>query len=145
MGVDTDYVNLTLQGIRTSLSDGWGGSMWATELSDVLFGTPDVVEGWSNLGVLSVDKVNIVVHGHEPTLSDVIVFAAKDPALVQLAKDKGAQGINICGMCCTGNEILMRHGVPIAGNFLQQELAIITGAVEAMVADVQCIMPSCPV
>lgn len=144
MGVDTDYVNLTLQGIRTSLSDGWGGSMWATELSDVLFGTPEVVEGWSNLGVLSNDKVNIVVHGHEPTLSDVIVFAAKDPALVQLAKDKGAQGINICGMCCTGNEILMRHGVPIAGNFLQQELAIITGAVEAMVVDVQCIMPSLP-
>ncbi len=144
IGVDTDYVNLTLHGIRTSLSDGWGGSMWATELSDVLFGTPEVVEGWSNLGVLSSDKVNIVVHGHEPTLSDVIIFAAKDPALVQLAKDKGAQGINICGMCCTGNEILMRHGVPIAGNFLQQELAIITGAVEAMVVDVQCIMPSLP-
>jgi carbon-monoxide dehydrogenase catalytic subunit len=34
----------------------------------------------------------------------------------------------------------MRHGVPIAGNFLQQELAIVTGALEAMVVDVQCIM-----
>ncbi|SHJ37804.1 anaerobic carbon-monoxide dehydrogenase catalytic subunit [Parasporobacterium paucivorans] len=144
MGVDTDYVNLTLQGIRTSLSDGWGGSMWATELSDVLFGTPEVVKGWSNLGVLSDKEVNIVVHGHEPTLSDIIVFAARDPELLKKAKEKGAEGINICGMCCTGNEILMRHGVPIAGNFLQQELAIITGAVEAMIVDVQCIMPSLP-
>jgi carbon-monoxide dehydrogenase catalytic subunit len=43
-------------------------------------------------------------------------------------------------MCCTANEILMRHGVPIAGNFLQQELAIVTGALEAIVVDVQCIM-----
>jgi carbon-monoxide dehydrogenase catalytic subunit len=43
-------------------------------------------------------------------------------------------------MCCTVNEVLMRHGVPIAGNFLQQELAIVTGALEAMVVDVQCIM-----
>lgn len=144
MGVDTDYVNLTLHGIRTSLSDGWGGSMWATELSDVLFGTPEVVKGWSNLGVLSDNEVNIVVHGHEPTLSDIIVFAARDPELIKKAKEKGAEGINICGMCCTGNEILMRHGVPIAGNFLQQELAIITGAVEAMIVDVQCIMPSLP-
>ncbi len=144
MGVDTDYVNLTLQGLRTSLSDGWGGSMWATELSDVLFGTPQPVKGRANLGVLKEDQVNIILHGHEPTLSDIIVFAARDPELLEKAKALGAKGINVCGMCCTGNEILMRHGVPIAGNFLQQELAIITGAVDAMIVDVQCIMPSLP-
>jgi len=142
MGVDTDYVNLILQGLRASLSDGWGGSMWATELSDVLFGTPKPIRGISNLGVLKEEEVNIIVHGHEPTLSEMIVQAAKDPQLIELARSKGAKGINVCGMCCTGNELLMRHDVPIAGNFLQQELAIITGAVEAMVVDVQCIMPS---
>ncbi len=142
MGVDTDYVNLILQGMRAALSDGWGGSMWATELSDVLFGTPKPHKGVSNLGVLKEDEVNIVVHGHEPTLSEMIVRAAKDPQIVEFARSQGAKGINICGMCCTGNELLMRHDVPIAGNFLQQELAIITGAVEAMVVDVQCIMPS---
>jgi carbon-monoxide dehydrogenase catalytic subunit len=38
----------------------------------------------------------------------------------------------------------MRHGVPVAGNFLQQELAIVTGAIEAIVVDVQCIMPALP-
>ena len=142
MGVDTDYVNLILQGLRAALSDGWGGSMWATELSDVLFGTPKPHKGVSNLGVLKEDEVNIVVHGHEPTLSEMIVRAAKDPQIIEFARSQGAKGINVCGMCCTGNELLMRHDVPIAGNFLQQELAIITGAVEAMVVDVQCIMPS---
>jgi carbon-monoxide dehydrogenase catalytic subunit len=142
MGVDTDYVNLILHGLRAALSDGWGGSMWATELSDVLFGTPKPHRGMSNLGVLQEDEVNIIVHGHEPTLSEMIVRAAKEQELLKLARSKGANGINVCGMCCTGNELLMRHDVPIAGNFLQQELAVITGAVEAMIVDVQCIMPS---
>lgn len=142
MGVDNDYTNLILHGIRTSISDGWGGSMIATELSDVLFGTPTPTKSIANLGVLKEDEVNIVVHGHEPTLSEMIVAASSDPELLELAKSKGAKGINVVGMCCTGNEILMRQGIPIAGNFLQQELAIITGAVEAMVVDVQCIMPA---
>ena len=144
IGVDNDYVNITLHGLRTSISDGWGGSMIATELSDCLFGTPRPVKSTANLGVLEPDQVNIVVHGHEPTLSEMIVAAAKDPGLIELAREKGAQGINVVGICCTGNEVLMRHGIPVAGNFLQQELAIITGAVEAMIVDVQCIMPALP-
>jgi carbon-monoxide dehydrogenase catalytic subunit len=144
IGVDHDYVHIILHGLRTSISDGWGGSMIATELSDVLFGTPTPVESTANLGVLEAGQVNILAHGHEPTLSEMIVAAAQDKALVKLAKDKGAEGINVVGMCCTGNEILMRHGIPIAGNFLQQELAVMTGSVEAVIVDVQCIMPALP-
>ena len=142
IGVDNDPVNLILQGLRASVADGWGGSMVATELSDVLFGTPAPVRSASNLGVLKEDHVNIIAHGHEPTLSEMIVTAAQDPELVKLAKKHGAEGINVTGMCCTGNEVMMRHGIPIAGNFLQQELAVITGAVEAIIVDVQCIMPA---
>jgi carbon-monoxide dehydrogenase catalytic subunit len=142
IGVDNDPVNLILQGLRASVADGWGGSMIATELSDVLFGTPTPVRSEANLGVLKHDEVNIIVHGHEPTLSEMIVAAAEDPEMLVMAKKYGAKGITISGICCTGNEVLMRHGVPIAGNFLQQELAIMTGAVEAMIVDVQCIFPA---
>ena len=142
IGVDNDPVNLILQGVRACLADGWGGSMIATDLSDVLFHTPEWVVGRANLGVLDPEAVNIVVHGHEPTLSEMIVAACQDKDLVDLAKSKGAKGINLGGICCTANEILMRHGIPLAGNFLQQELAIATGAVEAMIVDVQCIMPA---
>jgi len=144
MGVDHDYRNIMLQATRTALADGWGGSMIATQLQDVLFGTPSPVRGQVNLGVLSETQVNIVVHGHEPVLSEMLVLAAQDQQLIELAKSKGAQGINLAGICCTANEILIRHGLPIAGNTLQQELAITTGAVEAMIIDVQCIMPSLP-
>ena len=140
MGVDQDYQNLLCQGVRAAIADGWGGSMIATELQDVLFGTPAPVFGQINLGVLKEDEVNVIIHGHEPLLSEMIVAATQEPQMIELAKSKGAGGINIAGMCCTANEILMRHGVPIAGNFLQQELALVTGTVDAMVVDVQCIM-----
>jgi len=142
MGVGNDYRNILMHGLRTALSDGWGGSMIATELSDVLFGSPRPIRGASNLGVLRENEVNVVVHGHEPTLSDVVVAASQDPELLELAKKNGAKGINLAGICCTSNEILMRHGIPVAGNFLQQELALLTGAVELMMVDVQCLMPA---
>ena len=142
IGVDHDPLSLIAQGLRASLGDGWGGSLIATELQDVLFGTPKISKSEANLGVLQKDKVNIIVHGHEPVMAEKVVEAAMDPELIEYAKSKGAKGINLAGMCCTGLELLMRDNIPIAGNYLQQELAIVTGAVEAMIVDVQCIMPS---
>jgi hypothetical protein len=140
MGVDQHYENIVEQCTRAALADGWGGSMIATDLQDVLFGCPYPLKSSANLGVLKKDHVNIIIHGHEPLLSEMIVQAAELPEMVALAKENGAKGIQLAGICCTANEILIRHGVPLAGNYLQQELAIITGAVEAMVVDVQCIM-----
>ncbi|MGB2908147.1 MAG: anaerobic carbon-monoxide dehydrogenase catalytic subunit [Candidatus Aminicenantaceae bacterium] len=144
MGVDHDHRNLMLQGARTALADGWGGSMIATQLQDILFGTPSPLRGQVNLGVLSETEVNVVVHGHEPVLSEMLVLAARDQELQDLAREQGAEGINLAGICCTANEMLLRHGYPIAGSILQQELAVATGAVDAMVVDVQCVMPSLP-
>ncbi|RDV84862.1 anaerobic carbon-monoxide dehydrogenase catalytic subunit [Ammonifex thiophilus] len=140
MGVDQEYVHLMLHGMRTALADGWGGSMIATELQDILFGTPVPIRAKVNLGVLKPDHVNIIVHGHEPLLPELILLAVRDEELLAQARAVGAKGINVAGICCTANEILMRKGVPVAGSVLQQELAIATGAVEAMVVDVQCIM-----
>jgi len=142
VGVDNDHENIMRQGVRAALGDGWGGSMIATELSDVLFNAPNWLKSSANLGILKEDEVNIIVHGHEPTLSEMIVAASQDRELLKLAEEKGAKGITLGGICCTANEILMRHGIPVAGNFLQQELAIATGVVDAMVVDVQCIMPA---
>lgn len=144
MGVDHEPASLLASAARTSLADGWGGSMIATELQDILFGTPQPVVGRVNTGVLKEEEVNILLHGHEPILSEMIAIASVEPQIIEYAKSKGAAGVNVVGMCCTANELLMRHGFPIAGNFLQQELAIATGAVDAMLVDVQCIMPSLP-
>ncbi len=144
IGVDHDYKNIIRGALKTSLADGWGGSMIATAVSDILFGTPKPVKAKANLGVLEEKMVNVLVHGHEPALTEMLVVAANDPEMVAAAKKVGAEGINLAGICCTANEVLMRHGVSVAGNFLQQELAIITGAVELMITDVQCCMASLP-
>jgi carbon-monoxide dehydrogenase catalytic subunit len=140
IGNDQDAEHILQGAVRCALADGWGGSMLGTDLSDVLFGTPGPLLSQANLGILSKNQVNLVVHGHEPTLSEMIVAAALDPEMQAYARSKGAEGINLAGICCTSNETLMRQGVPSAGNFLSQELAILTGAVDAMVVDIQCIM-----
>jgi carbon-monoxide dehydrogenase catalytic subunit len=140
IGVDQDAEHILDQALRGALADGWGGSMLSTDISDILFGTPGPIASGSNFGVLREDEVNVVIHGHEPTLSELIVAAASDPEIIEYAKSKGAKGVNLAGICCTANEVLMRQGVPLLGNFLSQELAILTGAIDAMVVDIQCIM-----
>ncbi|MBW2438120.1 MAG: anaerobic carbon-monoxide dehydrogenase catalytic subunit [Deltaproteobacteria bacterium] len=139
MGVDQHYENITKQCSRTALADGWGGSMVATEISDILFGTPAPVAIETNMGVLKEDQVNIIIHGHEPNLFESMVESVAEPTLVQAAKDAGAKGINLVGMCCSGLEMFVRHGTPHAGNFMSTETILVTGAVDAMVVDVQCI------
>jgi len=142
MGCDNDAPNTLLHAARTSLADGWAGSMIGTELSDCIFGTPTPKMSSVNLGVLKKDQVNILVHGHNPIVTEMIFVAANEPEMLAKAEAVGAKGINLAGLCCTGNELLMRQGVPMAGNHLMTELAIVTGAVEAIVVDYQCIMPS---
>ncbi len=139
MGVDQQYENITKQISRTALADGWGGSMVATEISDILFGTPTPVAVEVNMGVLKEDQVNIIVHGHEPNLFESMLVSVNAPSLVNAAKEAGAAGINLVGMCCSGAEMMVRHGVPHAGNFMSTETVLITGAVDAMCVDVQCI------
>jgi carbon-monoxide dehydrogenase catalytic subunit len=142
MGVDTDPEHILTHSLKTALGDGWGGSMLATDIQDILFGTPWARRGQVNLGVLKEDEVNIITHGHEALLSEMIVAASRDPEMIKLAESKGAKGINVAGICCSSNETLARQGVPPAGNFLHQELAIVTGVADAMVVDVQCIYQS---
>lgn len=139
IGVDQDYENLIHQCSRTALADGWGGSMVATEISDILFGTPTPVKAEVNMGCLKEDQVNIIIQGHEPNLFESMLDSVNDPSLIQAAKDAGAEGINLLGMCCSGAEMLSRHGIPHAGNFMSTEAVMVTGAVDAMGVDVQCI------
>jgi carbon-monoxide dehydrogenase catalytic subunit len=142
MGNTSKPEALVRQALRNGLSDGWGGSMTGTEFSDVLFGTPKPIDTEANLGVMNAENVNIVVHGHDPSLSEMICEYADDPEMIAYAKEMGAKGITVSGVCCTSNEVAMRRGIPMAGNFLQQENVVLTGACEAIVVDVQCIFPA---
>ncbi len=142
MGCTADPEALVRQSLRCGMADGWGGSMAGTEMSDILYGTPMPRETEGNLGVLDKDMVNIICHGHDPAVSEMIVLVSESREMQDYARSFGAKGINIAGLCCTANEIAMRHGIKMVGNFLQQENALLTGVVEAIVVDVQCIFPN---
>ena len=142
MGCSSLAEALIRQALRAGLGDGWGGSMMGTEFSDVMFGTPRPIDTEANIGVMEKDNVNIVVHGHDPSLSEMVVHFANDPEMIAYAKSMGAKGITVSGVCCTSNEVTMRHGIPMAGNYLNQENVVLTGACEAIVVDVQCIFPA---
>jgi len=141
MGVDADPVNNLLGGIKGSLAD-YAGCHLGTDLSDILFGTPMPVFSEANMGVLKEKFVNIALHGHNPVVSEMILAAAKEDAVLDQAKEAGAEGINLVGICCTGNELLMRHGVQALTHSVSQEMPILTGALDAIIVDYQCVYPS---
>ena len=138
-GVDADAVNLLLAGIRCGVAD-LAGCYMGTDLADIMFGTPVPVVSKANMGTLKADMVNIAAHGHNPVLSEMIVAVAND--MKQEAVAAGAKGVNVVGICCTGNELLERHAIPSCTHSVSQEMALLTGALDAIVVDYQCIMPS---
>lgn len=141
-GVDADPVNLLLGGIKCALAD-YSACHLATDLADILFGTPQPLVSKASLGVLKKNAVNIALHGHNALLSDMVVQVAAEPELIEEARAAGAEeGLNLVGICCTGNEVMLRHKIPLATSSISQETAIVTGAVDGMVVDYQCIMPS---
>ena len=141
MGTMADPTEFILHSARLGVAD-ISSLIISAELQDVLFGTPKMFSSKIGFNVLEKDKVNVVIHGHVPLLSEKIIEFSDDPRLLEKARSLGANGINIVGCCCTGNDALMRHGIPIAGSNIHQELIIATGLAEAVVVDVQCIYPN---
>ena len=139
-GNDADPAHLLTGALEAGLADGYAGLTMGTDLQDVIFGTPEPVTTEADLGTLKEDHVNLAVHGHSPVLSEMVVEAADE--LEEKAKEVGAEGINVVGICCTGNELAERREIPLAAHSTQAELAVTTGALDAMVADIQCIWPS---
>jgi len=138
-GVDTNPTTLLLAGLRCAMAD-FAGMQIATDLADILFGVPTPRMTRANLAVIEEDAVNLAVHGHNPLVSDVVCEVALEMA--DEAREAGAsRGINVVGICCTGTEVLMRRGVALASNFGSQELAVLTGALDGMVVDYQCVVP----
>ena len=140
MGVDQDYENITKQISRTALADGWGGSMVSTDISDILFGTPSPVEVEVDMGVLEEDQVDIIVHGHEPNLLESMVASVADPTLIEAAKMRELK--ELIWSECVAREALRRCldvACPMQEIFPVLRLCLVTGAIDAMTVDIQCI------
>ncbi|MDD5590813.1 MAG: hypothetical protein PHY18_02675, partial [Dehalococcoidales bacterium] len=139
-GADQDFRCLLRQAVRTSLADGWGGSMIAAELKDVIFGTPAPFLAGVKPDVLKKNTVNLLINGHDPELAAMLAAVIKEPDIVAYARSRGARGINLAGIGGIAGEVLVRFGIPPAGSVLQQELAVLSGLLDAVVVDAGCIM-----
>lgn len=141
LGGCSDWQALAAQELRSALAYCYSTLFGSSMATEILFGLPRPILTNLNYGVLKEDHVNILIHGHSPVMAEVVLAKINSPEIRQLAKDAGAKGIVVAGMCCTGDELLARYGVPTVTNILGQELAIGTGAVDAVVADMQCVIP----
>ncbi len=141
LGACSDPRVMIEQALRTSLAYAYSGLVTSSVISDILFGIPEPVEAEVNFGVLRADSVNILVHGHSPVMLEKLLEKVSSAEILELAHEAGAADIVIGGMCCTGHEALARHGVPTVTGAMGQELVLGTGAVDAVVVDMQCVLP----
>ena len=63
--------------------------MISTEITDIIFRTPMPVKAEASLGIFKEDEVNLNIHGHEPSLAEMIVDVVSEPELAACAKTKG--------------------------------------------------------
>lgn len=142
-GTDGDWKSVMQQFLRCGLSFTFSGVVGASIATDSLFGVGDRVTSKVNIGALKKGYVNIAVHGHLPTLVSQIVAVGQEEKFVELAKSKGAKGIQFYGICCSGLAAMYRYGgvIPLS-NAVSAELVLGTGALDLWVADVQDVFPS---
>lgn len=142
-GTDGDWKNIMKQFLRCGLAFAWSSVLGSSIAMDSLFGLPVRSTVKANLGALKEGYVNIAVHGHSPLLVSEIVKQGKSEKYVQLAKEKGALGIQFYGICCSGLSAMYRYGgvIPLS-NAIGAEIVLGTGALDLWVADVQDVFPS---
>lgn len=142
-GTDGDWQNVMKQLLRCGLAFAWTSVLGSSIAMDSLFGIPERSTVKANLGALKEGFVNIAVHGHSPLLVSEIVKQGRSEEFINLAKEKGALGIQFYGICCSGLSAMYRYGgvIPLS-NAIGAELVLGTGALDLWVADVQDVFPS---
>lgn len=141
LGGCTDWTALARQDLRAGLAYCYATLFGTSLATEILFGMPERKETVVNYGVLRRDHVNVLLHGHSPVMLEVVLAKLRSPEIEAAARAAGAQGIAIGGLCCSGEELLARHGIPTVTNIGGQELVLGTGAVDALVVDMQCVIP----
>lgn len=141
-GTDGDWENIARQTLRCGLAFAWSSVVGSAIAMDCLYGLPKRSRISTNLGAITLETVNIAVHGHSPVLVAAIVKAARRADLVAEARAAGAETIRLYGICCSGHSALAKFGdvTPLA-NAMGAELTLATGALDLWVADVQDVFP----
>lgn len=146
--VNSDPVDLLLQGLRLGIVNEYIGLFGATVLQEIIIGTAKPFLGQANIGIIDSRYVNLLVNGHQPLLAIKVMEAAREKEFIDKAKSVGAAGIKFYGSVCEGQSLLNIAGeysdvyAGPAGNLIQQELILATGAIDVLFFDFNCVLPS---
>lgn len=142
LGGCSDWRALADQELRAALAYCYSTLFGSSLATEILYGIPKPRVTTVNFGILKSDHINILMHGHSPVMVEKVLEKLNLPEIREQAERLGAAGIVVGGMCCTGDELLARYGIPTVTNIMGQELVLGTGAVDTLVVDMQCVLPS---
>ncbi len=145
--VDTDYVSLALKAMRLGIATAYSAQIPLEASQDILFGTPKPHASKVDLGIIDPGYVNIAVNGHEPFVGAALIKLAEKEEVQDMAKAAGAKGIKIIGSIETGQELQQRYAANgvfagLTGNWITQEFALATGAIDVFAMDMNCSLPT---
>ncbi len=137
--------DMLLHVLRLGLVMGYVALRMNVWMNDILLGSPALKEVETGVGAINPNAVNIMTTGHQSALQHAVIEVAMDEEMQRLARDAGAEGINIVGATCVGQDLQSR--LPI-GRFLGQcannfgtEPLLASGLIDAVVSEFNCTFP----
>jgi len=148
----SDPIDFLLTSVRLGIANEYQGLFALDILQEILMGTQKITIQRQNMGLLSPEMVNIITNGHMPLLAHVAIEMASTDEWQEKARQVGANGIQIFGHVCEGQQLLNYSGTQSMrayggqeGEWLSEEYLLATGVVDLFMFDYNCTVPTLPV
>lgn len=142
-GTDSDFESHMQAFMRAVVAYAMTTVVSTSLATDIVYGLPQRSKLNVNLGSIQQEGcINIGINGHAPMVAFAICDIVGTPKIMEKVKAAGAGDIKLYGMCCTGGEFVERDlGIPLVAMASSAEMAVATGAFEAIVVDQQDVLP----
>ncbi|PKM94528.1 MAG: carbon-monoxide dehydrogenase catalytic subunit [Firmicutes bacterium HGW-Firmicutes-1] len=147
----SDPVDFLLNSVRLGVANEYQGLLLLDLIQEMLMGTQEIAHKQQNMGLLKNNMVNIITNGHMPLLAHVAIELASTDEWQQKAHALGADGIQILGHVCEGQQLMNYEGTHNQkgyagqeGEWLSQEYVLATGVIDLFMFDYNCTVPTMP-
>ncbi|MBS3900449.1 MAG: anaerobic carbon-monoxide dehydrogenase catalytic subunit [Dethiobacter sp.] len=147
----SDPIEFLLRGVRLGVANEYQGLFLLNIVQEILMGTQEISMKQQNMGLLKENMVNIITNGHMPLLAHVAIDLASSDEWQQKARQAGADGMQILGHVCEGQQLANYEGMHNLkafggqeGEWLSQEYLLATGVVDLFMFDYNCTVPTMP-
>lgn len=147
----SDPVEFLLNSVRLGVANEYQGLFLLDILQEILMGTQEIQMKQQNMGLLKENMINVITNGHMPLLAHVAIDLASGSEWQQKAKVAGAEGIQILGHVCEGQQLINYEGTHNQngfggqeGEWLSQEYLLATGVIDLFMFDYNCTVATMP-